>query len=822
MRRVAGLLAFSKVASGGADPLVRAGPPGPALRTDFQALAGPGRPAGEPAVDQGVRPTTTLIRALSILLLTVSALAAPQAPAPPKPDFVQAVEFPYYLYPRALWERELVWLKTIGVRTVEFSIPWNWHQVQPGEFDFTGRTSPRRDLTGLIRMLRKLDLHAWVKPLPPVPAWPNNAGVSGAAPDPRTQRAWLKALDQLLATQTARHGGPIAYVEGHALSIDAVPPPLPVTTVSANDPNALARSREALASGATPGAGSLLWSSVEDSLYPAGWAVDSATFLRKGAVGLSGDEHATTGALRRDAALLRNWSPLLANLHPVILPKPTAGKFPDGVTAFEVVSYAASAVSITNRGAALFSDELRVQEPGSKRILAIPAVTVHPGDSLWLPLDVSLGPDGLCRECSNFAAAEHIVYATAELLSIEFENGILAMEFAAPEPGEVILQLARQPVGPFLAAGRPAEFDWDDKTLRARLPIPANSAPGNRVRIGIAIEEPETSAFFNDARRLVIGQKNLVSTTYSSVDVATRSRLRLPEGFTATPTVKSPNEIDYQVSVPPDLLHGDFANLALEADGMLLGRARLQLFRPASIRLMEAMQIHFGAQTELPPDPPIAAIEPKAGTNLEFSIRNNTPGIETYRLEAWGDGLEFFPPKAEISIGGTDERRVSMRVFAAEGVSGLRDWNVHVTGGTQLDLPMRLLLLPRGRTVAWTADLDGDGSPEWVLESQKVRAVFSTQDGGRWMELNAKELNASFLPEQGIFAATGPVEVHAAGDTLEFIGKGWKRTVRLSDNAVTVEQTTPLPADGLTSDRRGNTTLTIERPSPTRAVYTLK
>ena len=71
------------------------------------------------------------------------------------------------------------------------------------------------------------------------------------------------------------------------------------------------------------------------------------------------------------------------------------------------------------------------------------------------------------------------------------------------------------------------------------------------MRVGIAIEEPETSAFFDDAKRLVIGQPNTVSTTYSSADVATRSRLRLPEGFTAAPHVKSPNEIDYTVTTPP-------------------------------------------------------------------------------------------------------------------------------------------------------------------------------------------------------------------------------------------------------------------------------
>ncbi len=528
------------------------------------------------------------MRRLAALLLAGAAALASPPPTPPH-EYLQAVEFPYYSYPRALWERELVWLKNIGVRTVEFSIPWNWHQLQPGDFDFTGRTSPRRDLVGLIRILRRLDLQAWVRPLPPIASWPSNGTPSGA--DARSQRAWLHELDLLLATQTARHGGPIAWVEGRALSIDAAAPPAPVTVVSALDPAALARSRQAFATG-SPGA--LLWTDVEDTLPPAGW---STTFgvLHKGAVGLSGDERPAAVALRRHTALLRNWAELHYALRPAALPKPPAGKLPEGVSMTELVSPAASAISISNRGKQPFHDEIHVFEPESKRTLVIPDVTVLAGESLWLPLDVSIGPSGLCHECSNFSGAEHIVYATAELLSVEFENGILAMEFAAPEAAEVVMQLARKPVGPYLAAGRLMEFEWDDKALRARLAIPANTAPGNRVRIGIGIEEPETSAFFNEARRLIVGQKNLVSTSYSSGEVAARSRLRLPEGYTAAPTVKSPDEIDYEVSVPADALHGDYAALALEADGMPLGRARLQLFRPVSIRLMEAMQIHWGS-----------------------------------------------------------------------------------------------------------------------------------------------------------------------------------------------------------------------------------
>ena len=739
--------------------------------------------------------------------LVLIALAAHPACAA---DYLQAVEFPYYLYPRTLWERELVWLKNIGVQTVVFSIPAGYHSPQPGETDLTGATGPRRDLVGFVRLLRKLGLRAWVRPLPPVP------GLVSARYDAAQQHAWLKQLEQVLATQTASHGGPIAYVEGHALAIDAAAPPSPVTTISALESSALARSREAMSSAR----GALVWTDVEDALYPAGWAANPSTLLRKGAVGLSGDEHPATAALRRDAALLRGWARLFTAMHHVNLPAPAAGKLPEGVSAVELVSTAASAISITNASRKTFHDDLRVAEPLSKRTLLVPGVRVGPGQSLWLPLSVSLGPDGLCRECTNFAATEHIVYATAELLSIEFENGILAMEFAAPEPGEVILQLARRPTGPFLAAGKPTDFDWDEPHMRARLKIPAGTQQGSRVRIGIAIEAPDTSAFFNDLHRMVIGRKNTVSTVYSSAEVAARSRLRLPEGYTAASTTRSPNEIDYEIAVPGDAIHGDFANLALEADGVALGRAHIQLFRPATIRLMSGMQFHFGPQTELTPEPPIAAIDSKGG-NLEISIRNNSPQIQTYRLEPTGQGLEFLPPQTEVSIGPTDERRVEFRVFPAEGSVGVRDWTLRIAGGADLAMPMRVVLAPRTGAVVWTADLDGDGAPEWILESAKVRAVFSAQDGGRWMEFTWKDTNTNFLPETGAFAQAGPVEVRQNDDALEFTGKGWKRTVTLIGSALTVEQSTPLPPEVLAGEKRGNLTLTVERPAPTRAVYGL-
>jgi hypothetical protein len=750
------------------------------------------------------------LKRIAVLLLSfTAALTATET----RPEYIQAVEFPYYLYPHTLWERELVWLKNIGVETIEFSIPWSFHQMPGGDTDLTGRTSPRRDLVGFVRLLRRLGLHGWIRPLGPV------AGLAGGGgrPDAAQQRAWIKQLEQMLATQTTSHGGPIAFVEGRSLAIDAGAPPTPEITIALTDSTALARSREAIATAR----GSLVWTDVEDAVYPAGWSADPATLLRRGAVGLNGDERPATAALRRDAALLRGWAGLLPTMRTVPMLKPATGKFPAGVTAVELVSPKATAVSIINTSAKPFQEDLRVLDPVSKKTLVIPNLGVAAGQSLWLPLQVSIGPGGLCRDCTSFSPSERVVYATAEMTSIEYENGILAMEFSAPQAGEVILQLARRPVGPFLAAGKPTDFDWDEHEMRARLPIPASTQPGNRVRIGIAIEAPDTSAFFDEVRRLIIGLPNAAPTIYSSADVAARSRLRLPEGYTAKATTKSPNQIEYEINVPAESLHGDYANLAIEADGVPLGRARVQLFRPASVRLVPGIQLHFGSGAELAPDPPVTAVDPRSGGSVEIAIRNNSTQIQTYRLEASGEGLEFLPPKPEVSIAPTDERRVEFRVFAGEGVSGLRDWTLKVKGGADLTIPMRLVFVPRGRTVVWSADLDGDGAPEWIIESPRVRAVFSTQDGGRWMELTWKDTGANFLPENGVFAQGGPVEVKPVADGIEFAGRDWKRTITLSEATVKVEQTNPLPGDMPSTQKRGNTTMTMSLTSPSQAIYSL-
>src|SRR5262249_49598156 len=158
---------------------------------------------------------------------------------------------------------------------------------------------------------------------------------------------------------------------------------------------------------------------IEDTLLPAGFAADPADRLRRGAIGFSGDERPSAVPLRRTAALLRNWGALLNTLRLASAPRAAAGKLPPGVSAVPLVSGAGPVVSVTNEGPSTFGDDLKITDAAG-HTATIPGVSVPPGESLWLPLGVSLGQSGLCKECSNFSAAENVVYSTAEILSIEF------------------------------------------------------------------------------------------------------------------------------------------------------------------------------------------------------------------------------------------------------------------------------------------------------------------------------------------------------------------------------------------------------------------
>jgi hypothetical protein len=97
-----------------------------------------------------------------------------------KPFFVYGAAFFYERLPPSLWERSLDSYRALGINTLDLYVPWNWHELTDGDFDFSGRTSPRRDLHRVMELARKIGFKIILRPGPVIrnewrnggyPAW---------------------------------------------------------------------------------------------------------------------------------------------------------------------------------------------------------------------------------------------------------------------------------------------------------------------------------------------------------------------------------------------------------------------------------------------------------------------------------------------------------------------------------------------------------------------------------------------------------------------------------------------------------------------------
>ena len=75
-------------------------------------------------------------------------------------------EFHYWRVLKENWPAIIAKIKEMGVKVVASYVPWNYHELAPGDFDFTGRTSPQRDLAGFLDLLRDEGLYVIIRPGP--------------------------------------------------------------------------------------------------------------------------------------------------------------------------------------------------------------------------------------------------------------------------------------------------------------------------------------------------------------------------------------------------------------------------------------------------------------------------------------------------------------------------------------------------------------------------------------------------------------------------------------------------------------------------------
>lgn len=94
-----------------------------------------------------------------------------------KPYFLISGEIHYFRLNPSIWKKHLRLLKQTGSNTVSTYIPWDWHEIEEGVFDFEGKTNPSRNLIRFIELCIKEKLEIIVKPGPYILAEYKNQGL---------------------------------------------------------------------------------------------------------------------------------------------------------------------------------------------------------------------------------------------------------------------------------------------------------------------------------------------------------------------------------------------------------------------------------------------------------------------------------------------------------------------------------------------------------------------------------------------------------------------------------------------------------------------
>ncbi len=539
------------------------------------------------------------------------------------------------------------------------------------------------------------------------------------------------AIPDRLQPLAKAHGGPLT---------DA----LPAVRVAATMARAIDNERKLVMSGTQ----AILWTDVFETLSPA---------YAPGAITLAGTEGPAAAIIRREAQIARYWGSQLSALPES--PGARLGIPVDNVTVHQYIAdkpgvQGLSLTTVVNNSSDPWQGEVRVMYPAMQRPIALPTVSLQPYGVLWLPVNIPLTAGPLCTGCTGFGTSDHVAYATAELTDMEYENGVLAMEFYATSPGEVILQLSREPTGPLLAGGRPTTFDWEPKTQRVRLPIPAGNAKTGRVRVALAIDAPSATAFFLSPSVLLIGETNSLTAEFSPPAIVTRSRLRTTPEFTSTQEAKpdedkeKPTLVTYKINVPSTAVGGDVAQLAIEADGTQLSHSQLRVSPSAELTFDDAIAIRVAADSFVPLSPAAVPVNQRSGREIVVSLRNNAPEIRTFNLELNVPGVEFSPRKMTVSVGALLARDLTFRIFSG-ATPGIHDGEVRLSGAARITEAVRFVVLPPTGSIAWSEEGFS------ILEDTKSRASFL---GNQWLEMIDKESGRDTQPAGGTVLNAGSVE----------------------------------------------------------------
>jgi len=130
-------------------------------------------------------------------------------------------EFHYWRHDRGRWDDIFDRIEEMGIRIVSTFVPFNFHEISRGVFDFAGQSDPRRDLPAWLQRARKKGFLVILRPAPnEAGEWPN-----GGLPDRllkyhrlhptyiREVKRYYDALIPVFKPFLATRKGPIVMVQ---------------------------------------------------------------------------------------------------------------------------------------------------------------------------------------------------------------------------------------------------------------------------------------------------------------------------------------------------------------------------------------------------------------------------------------------------------------------------------------------------------------------------------------------------------------------------------------------------------------------------------
>src|SRR5512133_273713 len=82
-------------------------------------------------------------------------------------QFINSADYPYFRDDRRNWADRLDKLKALGHEVITCYIPWRHHEIEidgTRRLDFSGKTSPNRDVIGCLKLCQEKGLQVIAKP----------------------------------------------------------------------------------------------------------------------------------------------------------------------------------------------------------------------------------------------------------------------------------------------------------------------------------------------------------------------------------------------------------------------------------------------------------------------------------------------------------------------------------------------------------------------------------------------------------------------------------------------------------------------------------